>query len=178
MWEEPRTTVRRRRVPPSPLEETVVTMALLIVIDIVVVVALSVLVGAVAPRVPARWLSSDAGPLLLLPAESASGYRKLGVPALARRLPELGGLFGGASKASLPGYSAGGLVAYAIEVRRAEWVHWVSIAAAFVLFAFNPWWLAGLFVILVAIGNAPFILVLRNNRLRIRGILERDGRRQ
>ena len=153
-------------------------MALLIVIDIVVVVVLSVLIGAVAPRIPDRWLSADAGPLLLVPTESASGYRRLGVPRLARKLPELGGLFGGESKASLPGYSSDGLVAYAIEVRRAEWVHWASIVAALVLFAFNPWWLAALFVFLVAIGNAPFILVLRNNRVRIRGILERDGRRQ
>ncbi|MDI1288621.1 MAG: hypothetical protein PSX37_01555 [bacterium] len=153
-------------------------MAVLIVVDILVVVVLSVLVGAIAPRVPALWLSTDTGPLLLNRAESASGYRRLGVPVLARRLPELGGLFGGESKASLTGYSADGLIAYAVEVRRAEWVHWMSIAAAFVLFAFNPWWLAALFVILVAIGNAPFILVLRNNRVRIRGILERDGRRQ
>ncbi len=153
-------------------------MALLIVVDIVVVVVLSVLIGAIAPRIPNRWLVADVGPLRLAPIESAQRYRTLGVPSLARRLPELGGLFGGESKASLTGYSADGLVAYAIEVRRAEWVHWMSIAAAFVLFAFNPWWLAALFVILVAIGNAPFILVLRNNRVRIRGILERDGRRQ
>jgi len=152
-------------------------MAVLIVIDIAVVVFLSILIGAVAPRVPSSWLASDAGPLLLLPVESAQTYRRWGVRALAGRLPELGALFGGESKASLPGVSAQALGEYLVEVRRAEWVHWASIVAAFVLFAFNPWWLATAFVVLVAVANAPFILVLRNNRLRIRGILERDGRR-
>lgn len=152
-------------------------MALLIVIDIAVVVTVSIVIGAVAPRVPSAWLASDVGPLRLLPFENAQTYRRWGVPALARRLPELGGLFGGESKATLSGYSAQGLVDYAVEVRRAEWVHWASIVASVIVFAFNPWWVATVFVILVALVNAPFILVLRNNRVRIRGILERDGRR-
>jgi len=153
-------------------------MGVLIVTDIAVVVVLSVLIGAIAPRIPNSWLRADVGPLRLLEAESATAYRRVGVTSLARLLPELGGLFGGESKASLPGYSADDLTAYVVEVRRAEWVHWTCLAVPLVLFAFNPWWLAGLFVVLVAVGNAPFILVLRNNRLRIRGILERDGRQR
>ena len=45
------------------------------------------------------------------------------------------------------------------------------------LFAFNPWWLALAFVIAVTAGNLPFILVLRNNRVRINRIIDRDGGR-
>jgi len=63
----------------------------LIVTDIAVIVGLSVLIGAVAPRVPSRWLRADVGPLAFLPWESSRRYRRLGVTTLARRLPELGG---------------------------------------------------------------------------------------
>jgi len=94
-----------------------------------------------------------------------------------QRLPELGGTFGGESKAQLPGTTHDHLVDYLREVRRAEWVHWLSIAGSFVLLLFNPWWLALAFVIVVTAGNLPFLLVLRNNRLRIRRIIDKDGGR-
>jgi hypothetical protein len=136
----------------------------LIVIDIAVVAGASILFGAIAPRVPSAWLQVDVGPLAFLPVESTKGYRRIGVMRLARRLPELGGTFGGASKSRLPGVTPEHLADYLVEVRRAEWVHWASMAISLVLFAFG--------------GNLPFILVLRNNRLRIRGILERNGRSQ
>ncbi len=149
----------------------------LIAIDIAYVVLISCAIGAISPRIPPAWLAADVGPLMLLPCESASAYRKRGVQTLIHRLPEWGEMFGGTSKATLPGTTPDDLVAYAIEVRRAEWVHWLSIVASLALFAFNPWWLATILVLLVTIGNLPFILILRNNRLRIRDILERNGRR-
>ena len=150
----------------------------LVIVDIAVIVGMSVLIGAMAPRWPDRWLAADVGPLALLPFETPRRYRRMGVATLPGRLPELGTLFGGSSKSSLPGTGIDDLVAYAREVRRAEWVHWLSIAASLVLFAFNPWWLALAFVVVVGGGNLPFILVLRNNRLRIRGILLRKELRQ
>jgi hypothetical protein len=52
-------------------------------------------------------------------------------------------------------------------------VHWGSIAGSLVLFAFNPWWLALTFVLVVTAGNLPFILVLRHNRLRLLHVLGR-----
>jgi glycosyl-4,4'-diaponeurosporenoate acyltransferase len=149
---------------------------LLVVIDIVVVVGISIGVGAWAPRWSGSWLTHDVFPLTRMPWEKPAFFRRLGIPRLARRLPEMGDTFGGTSKASLPGTSPMELADYLVEVRRAEWVHWVSIVSAFVLFAFNPWWLALAFVIVVALGNLPFVLVLRNNRFRIQRILE-GGRR-
>jgi hypothetical protein len=151
--------------------------ALLIVIDILVVAGISIGVGAWAPRWPNSWLRHDPFPLALGAWESVEFYRGLGVPRLARRLPELGGTFGGESKSQLPGTTHDHLTDYLREVRRAEWVHWLSIASSLVLVLFNPWWIALAFVMVVTAGNLPFILVLRNNRLRIRRIIEKDGGR-
>lgn len=148
---------------------------LLVVVDIVVVVAISVGVGAWAPRWPSSWLAHDTFPLTRMPWESVGFYRALGVARLARRLPELGSAFGGESKSALPGSRRDDLLRYLREVRRAEWVHWLSVAASFLLFAFNPWWLALAFVVAVTLGNLPFVLVLRNNRFRILRILDKGG---
>lgn len=147
-------------------------------LDVGVVVAAAVIIGATAPRWPARWLRRDVGPLRLMRWETPSRYRAIGVSALARRLPELGRTFGGVSKSSVADRSVDGLLAYAVEVRRAEWVHWLSCLAALVLFAVNPWWLAVAFVVVTAVVNAPFIAVLRNNRLRLRRITARIGARR
>ena len=146
-------------------------LALLVAIDVVVVVALSVLVGAWAPRWPDRWLM--AGPLPRLPWETPSFFRRLRVARWARRIPELGGTFGGQPKDRIPGHTPRELRGYLVEVRRAEWVHWGSILGSLTLFAFNPWWLAAMFVLVVTVGNSLFLIVLRNNRFRIERILGR-----
>jgi hypothetical protein len=156
---------------------TMSQLAGLIVIDIIVVAGISILMGALAPRWPGRWLTRDHFPLTLLAAETPTLYRRLRIPRLARRLPELGATFGGASKSVLPGTEAGSLELYLREVRRAEWVHWISVASPLILFAFNPWWLALVFLVGTAAGNAPFILLLRNNRIRILRIIDKGGRR-
>ncbi len=150
-------------------------MVRLVLVDVVIIVLGSVAIGGVAPRIPATWLTSDVGPLVLRSRESARGYTRIGTRTLARRLPELGTVFGGESKSHLPGYSNEDLRAYTVELRRAEWVHWSSMLVPLVLFAFNPPALALLFLALVVAGNLPFVLILRNNRLRIRDILERRG---
>ena len=150
---------------------------LLVVVDIVVVVTVSIGAGAWAPRWNGAWLRRDIVPLTLWPWETPAFFRRVGVTGLARRLPELGSTFGGESKSRIPGRAAADLEAYLVEVRRAEWVHWISVASALLLFAFNPWWLALAFVVAVTLGNLPFILVLRHNRVRLTRILDRDGGR-
>jgi hypothetical protein len=149
----------------------------LVVVDVIFVVAFSVAVGAWAPRWPEAWLGHDTFPLARWPWETPGFYRRIGVARLARRLPELGGAFGGESKSALPGRDRASLTSYLREVRRAEWVHWLSIAGSGLLFLFNPWWLALAFVVAVALGNIPFITVLRNNRFRIQRIVDREARR-
>jgi len=148
----------------------------LVVIDLAVVIAISVAVGAWAPHWPASWLRGDPALLRRLPWESRTYFRTLRVSRWAPRLPELGDIFGGQRKDALPGTSPDDLQSYLVEVRRAEWVHWGSILGSLVLFAFNPWWLAAAFVVIVVMGNSLFLLILRNNRFRIMRILDREGR--
>jgi Glycosyl-4,4'-diaponeurosporenoate acyltransferase len=159
------------------LAVTVAAQVLLVVTDILVILVISIGVGSLAPRWPDSWLDGDPVPLALGRWETPAFYRGLGIARLARRLPELGDTFGGESKSQLPGGTREHLIAYRREVRRAEWVHWASVAGSLLLFAFNPWWLALVFVMAVTAGNLPFILVLRNNRVRITRIIDRDGGR-
>ncbi len=145
----------------------------LIAVDVIWIVGISVAVGAWAPHWPDSWLSRDRFPVCRLPGESVEGYRRLGVRRLAHLLPEGGAIFGGESKTHLRGSGREDLTDYLVEVRRAEWVHVWSIVASLALFAFNLWWVALALVLAVVAGNLPFLLVLRQNRLRISRIVDR-----
>ena len=142
---------------------------------VAVLVVVIAIVGATAPRWPDRWLDVGAWHVPFLPWETSAFYRRIGVVWLARHLPEAGALFGGESKSALPGHSTQDLHGYYIEVSRAEWVHIGSILGACVLFLFNPWWLALGWVVFAIVANAPFLAILRHNRLRLQAILERMG---
>jgi len=87
-------------------------------------------------------------------------------------LPELGALFGGESKKQLPGYTEGHLRIYLRECRRAEWVHWLSMLTWIPLVLFNPLRLVLFFALLVIVGNLPFVLIVRYNRIRIMRLLK------
>ena len=140
--------------------------------SVVVVIALAICIGASAPRWPKTWLQRDVGPLRFNRFDTRSRYRKIGITKLARRLPELGAVFGGQSKSALPGVTNADLVTYLIEVRRAEWVHWLTLLVWLPLIFFDPWWLTLLFAFIVIAGNTIYIAILRHNRLRLTGILE------
>lgn len=148
-------------------------LGLVVALDVTWVVGASVLVGASAPHWPDSWVDRDRFPVCRWPGESVRLYRRLGVRRLTPRLPEGGASFGGRSKAAMGGASLADLRRHLGEVRRAEWVHWWSIALSVVLVLFSPLWLAAAFVLAVALGNLPFLLVLRNNRLRIARAVER-----
>lgn len=146
---------------------TMSELLLRIVIDIFIVVALSVLIGAMAPRWSATWLGRDRGILRLTRLDTPRGYRRIHIHVIKDRLPELGSIFGGQSKGQLPGSEAEQLALYARELRRAEWVHWFSMLSWIPLAFFNPWWLTLAFAIAVVMGNAPFVLIVRYNRMRV-----------
>jgi hypothetical protein len=143
----------------------------LIAIDLLIIIGISVIFGALAPRIPQRLLQPRRPKLTRW--ESDSGYRRLRAPVLARRLPELGTIFGGRSKSSLPGTSEEELLGYLVEVRRAEIVHIVSALSWLPLLAFNPWWLTLMFAAIVMTGNALFLIVLRFNQVRLIRLLNR-----
>ena len=148
----------------------------LVLSDIAVIAGLSILIGASAPRWPDRWLSRNRGPMRLAFPRNEATFRALGVTWLARTLPEFGSTFGGQSKASIPGRDALSLQRYLIEVRRAEWVHLLSMITFIPLVLFNPWWLTLVFAIITIAGNTPFLLILRYNRLRLTRLLDRMNR--
>lgn len=144
-----------------------------IAIDIVVIVVISVAVGMSAPRWRGAWLERDGGLLRWAPWESAAFFRRLPLATWARTLPEWGATFGGRSKRQAPDRDPHAIAAYLVELRRAEWVHWASVLSWIPLAFFNPWWLTTVFAVGVTAGNAPFLLILRGNRLRLTSILNR-----
>ncbi|NLT55090.1 MAG: hypothetical protein GXX79_11135 [Actinomycetales bacterium] len=144
----------------------------LVGVDLAVVLVVTLAVGATAPRWPARWLSRDRGPLRLSRVDDERRYRRLGVHTWVRRLPEAGGVFG-SSKRHLPDGSPEALAGYLVEVRRAEWVHWLSLVGVVPLAAVNPLWLWTVFAVVAVAVNAPFVLVLRYNRVRLLRLLAR-----
>ena len=148
-------------------------IALLVVANIVCVAGLSVLIGSTAPRWPDRWFRVSRGPLTWrLPGESAA-FARASRGRWAQRLPELGDMFGGVSKKHLPGRDLEALREYAAQVRRAEWVHLLSILTFVPMVWVNPWWLTVVFAAVAVVINLPFLVVLRHNRTRLERLIAR-----
>lgn len=147
-----------------------------VLLGAVVIAVGSVAVGASAPRWPARWLQRDRGPLRLLPGDTPDRYRTLGARRLKRWFPEMGAVFGGVSK-NIPPVpdDPASIRAYLVEVRRAEWVHWLSMLSAVPLAFFQPWWMAlGFGVVTLAVNGAAQI-ILRYNKVRLYLVLAALG---
>ena len=140
---------------------------ILIVVDIAVIASLSTLIGLTAPRWPDSWLDHDSW--LTRPRwwETPPFYRRLRTSWWAARLPECGSIFGGRSKRHLPGRDPVALGVYLIEVRRAIWVHSLSLLTWLPLLAFNPWWLSIAGLLFASAINVPFLVILRGNNARV-----------
>ncbi len=90
------------------------------------------------------------------------------------RLPEAGALFaGGYDKRALGGRATPALENYVRETRRAETAHWLMAACLPLFFAFNPWYASVLLVLYTVAVNAPCVIALRSNRLRLARLLGR-----
>jgi len=139
----------------------------LFLLDFAVVVGITLIPGATAPRWPNRWLMRDVGPLRLTSFDRVAWYRSLRIGPMSRWLPEFGEFFGGKSKRHLPGTSQQDLLDYCIEVRRAEWVHWISFFSWIPVAFFNPPIVTVLVAVAVMAINLVFLLILRYNRLRV-----------
>ena len=139
----------------------------LFLLDFAVVVGITLIPGATAPRWPRRWLQRDVGPLRLTSFDRVAWYRSLRIGPMSRWLPEFGEVFGGTSKRRLPGTSQQDLENYCIEVRRAEWVHWISFFSWVPVAFFNPLWVTVLVAVAVMAINLAFLMILRYNKLRV-----------
>ncbi len=152
-------------------------LARFVATDTVAWMALSAIVGAVAPRVPARALDHD-GPLLRLRAVERGGrlWEDLGIRRWKDALPEAGASFGGRSKRHLGGADA--LGPFVVETRRAELVHWTLGACGPLFRSWNPWPLALVMITFGVGANAPFVAVQRYNRARALRALDARARRR
>ena len=145
----------------------------LIALDLLVVILISLAAGVSAPHWGGAWLTRDSWMLRPAPWESTAFFRRFPLKTWARLLPEMGATFGGRSKRQVPERDPAAVSAYLVELRRAEWVHWFSVFSWVPLAFFNPWWLTLIFAVLVTVGNGPFLLILRGNRMRVEAILDR-----
>lgn len=147
--------------------------AILVVVDFLIICLCGLTIGVPAPRWPDRWLNEDRGPLRLRSFDRVDFYRGLHVQWLISKLPDGGSWTGGESKSSLYGMDEASLRRYLIEVRRAEWVHVLMSFSWVPLVFFNPLWLLLLYMAFVIGINAPFLMILRYNRVRLTRILGR-----
>jgi len=144
---------------------------LLGVIDIAVIAGLSIAIGATAPRWPDRWLRRDTWVTRPRGWETPRFFRRMGAASLATHLPEFGSLFGGRSKREVPGRDVEALRDYLVEVRRAIWVHVLSMFTWLPLLAFNPWGLSVAGAVIAVVINLPFLIILRGNNARLARML-------
>jgi glycosyl-4,4'-diaponeurosporenoate acyltransferase len=140
--------------------------------------AIGLVTGWVGHRLPLRLVSRDTW-LTRLRARERGGRvyeRRLRISRWKDSLPEAGALFrGGFSKRHVLDRSTGHLVRFTAETRRAEYVHWMHIAAASLFFVFVPAWLAALMVVFALLVHLPFVAIQRYNRARLLRTLARRG---
>jgi glycosyl-4,4'-diaponeurosporenoate acyltransferase len=95
-----------------------------------------------------------------------AAYDRLWIRRWKDRLPEAGG-----AKRVVGGRDRTTLERFVVETRRAEWVHWVILAAVPLFALWNPP-LAMVLVVGVGVSfNLPCLLVQRYNRLRLQRVI-------
>ena len=135
--------------------------------------------GYVAQRLPLDWLTR--WPIISASYGWEHGgrcYEWLGIRAWKDHLPEAGGLLrDGFSKRQLASAELGYLDRFARETSRAEFGHWLTWALALTFFLWTPAWMGLFMVVYGGLVNAPFILVQRYNRARLRRFITRSAHR-
>ena len=151
-------------------------IALALLRHLALLTAWVLVVGGTAPRWPSARLAADRGPLRLTRFDTIPAYRRWRVAHWGARLPEAGHWFGGTSKRVIPDRTPAAITAHLVELRRAEWVHWLANLGLLPLLLLGwPWLWAAVTAVSLAV-NLLFIAILRHNRLRLYSMLERSRR--
>jgi glycosyl-4,4'-diaponeurosporenoate acyltransferase len=144
-----------------------------IALDVAVWAVIGVTVGYAMHRMPLRRLDHDTWLTRIRAFERGGAlYVRLGIKRWKDRTPELGALFaGGVSKRSSGGRSQ--LERFAAETRRAEYTHWLVMAAGPLFALWNPWYLTLAMITYGGVANLPCLVIQRYNRARITSIAMR-----
>jgi glycosyl-4,4'-diaponeurosporenoate acyltransferase len=133
----------------------------------------SALAGYLAHRLPASSFARDTWLYRQRRFEGRALYEhRLRIKRWKDRLPEAGALFtGGFSKRSVRTKDRATLERFVVETRRAEWAHWLIMAATPFFLVWNPWWVEPFLVVYALAANLPCLLVQRYNRERLERVL-------
>lgn len=146
-----------------------------VVVCVVVWFAASAGWGYLGHRLPVTRFDHDTWwSRLRGPERDGRLYERVGIRRWKDRLPEAGALYaGGFSKRDLRSRNRAHLERFAVETRRAEFVHWLVFATILVFpFLVIPVALAPNLVYAV-VANLPFIAIQRYNRARLERIIAR-----
>jgi glycosyl-4,4'-diaponeurosporenoate acyltransferase len=137
--------------------------------------------GALANRVPMRWMQRDTWLTRLRPVESDGRFyeRRLRIRRWKDLLPEAGDMFrGGFSKRRIRSRDPEHLLRFVAETRRAEYVHWANAVAGVLFLPFLPLWAGAVMVTFGLAVHLPFVFIQRYNRARLVRTLHRRGVRE
>jgi len=125
-------------------------------------------------RMPLRWFHPEAFPFACFPGEGRTFYdRVFRVKSWKGAVPDAGPWFGGFAKKDLRATDQAFLEEFMAETCRGEAAHWAQwlLISSFVVWTPLPW--AWIILIYAPLSNLPCIVLQRQNRLRIAGILGR-----
>lgn len=131
--------------------------------------------GYLGHRLPASRFDHDTWwSRLRGPERDGRVYERLGIRRWKDRLPEAGALYsGGFSKRDLRAHDREHLERFALETRRAEFVHWLVLATVLVFPLFVVWYALPPNLVYAVVANLPFIAIQRYNRARLLRIIAR-----
>jgi glycosyl-4,4'-diaponeurosporenoate acyltransferase len=139
----------------------------------------SLVVGLVGARLSDSVLERDSWLTRARLAErDGRCYEAVHIRRWKDRLPEFGTFAGGRSKRHLPAGDVAGLATFAVETRRAEYVHWAIMAGLPLFGIWNRPPLLAAMAAFAVIANVPCIAIQRYNRQRIGRIGRRSAARR
>lgn len=145
-----------------------------IVIDIVAWVFFHLAISALCLRLPLKTFQNNAFWSRIYPWEKSGAlwHKLFRVKAWKGRLIDGATLFkSGYQKKTLHGKGKKDLQMFAVETKRAELTHWLSILPAPLFFLWNPALVGWLMIAYAVVFNLPFIVTQRYNRGRINKML-------
>lgn len=159
---------------PTPLGD--LTAWMVVAANVVGWVGWMLLVGWAAHRAPLRRFDHDTW--LTRPRSVERDGRwyeaRLHIVRWKDWLPEGGGFYrGGFAKRTVAGGDVDVMRRFVAETRRAEYAHWLMMAATPVFFLWNAWWGDVLNVVFALTVNLPCLMVQRYNRARLTRVIRR-----